>query len=334
MDNKWTGDQSILTTMEIDLAQGSQLVYVIPDIMLTMGDFFRNIQVSILTRGYEQWSHGEANLLITRGLVGRLSNTSNVGFAYEVQGVMDYLTSHDVQALPGRRAIQFNDKDEETQSDEESFHTLAVLIDNASGDQTSKNQHEILCFDLMASKACIIEPGGRGLMHIRLSLEIPRRSYGCIAARSSAAWKFDLDIGVGIIDYLKLPEPSWEDEDIIPLRECLSENHTRTTSPWTSVPRCMDLSDDATDIEDDFLSHIQYLANLTTPIASPEPTDTIWDSYQDTSEDEWLNPLALEGDGKKPSQIIATGFEMDYPSLRRIMEIDSQSTPIQLFQPQ
>ncbi|KAG6521935.1 hypothetical protein ZIOFF_019069 [Zingiber officinale] len=42
-------------------------------------------------------------LLITRGLVGRLSNTPNVGFAYTIQGVVDYLTSHGVRALPGRR---------------------------------------------------------------------------------------------------------------------------------------------------------------------------------------------------------------------------------------
>ncbi|KAG6538538.1 hypothetical protein ZIOFF_003662 [Zingiber officinale] len=72
-DNRWIGDQAILATMEIDLTRGSQM---------------RN---------------GEENLLITRGMVGRLSNTPNVGFAYEVQGVVNYLTSHGVHALPGRR---------------------------------------------------------------------------------------------------------------------------------------------------------------------------------------------------------------------------------------
>ncbi|KAG6478012.1 hypothetical protein ZIOFF_061444 [Zingiber officinale] len=61
-----------------------------------------NIQVSILARGYENWRNGEANLLVTRGLVGRLSNTPNVGFAYEIQNVVDYLASHGVRALPGR----------------------------------------------------------------------------------------------------------------------------------------------------------------------------------------------------------------------------------------
>ncbi|KAG6524889.1 hypothetical protein ZIOFF_014834 [Zingiber officinale] len=73
-DNKWLGDQAILATMEVDL-----------------------------TRGYDQWRNGEANLLITTGLVGRLSNTPNLGFAYEIQGVVDYLASHSVNALPGRR---------------------------------------------------------------------------------------------------------------------------------------------------------------------------------------------------------------------------------------
>ncbi|KAG6472176.1 hypothetical protein ZIOFF_069633 [Zingiber officinale] len=101
-DNRWQGDQAIFATMEIDLTHGSQLVYVIPDTMLTISDFYRNIQVSILTRGYENWRNGEANLLVTRGLVGRLSNTPNVGFAYEVQNVVDYLASHGVRALPGR----------------------------------------------------------------------------------------------------------------------------------------------------------------------------------------------------------------------------------------
>ncbi|KAG6528735.1 hypothetical protein ZIOFF_010920 [Zingiber officinale] len=62
-----------------------------------------NIQISLLTRGYDQWRNGEANLLITTGLVGRLSNTPNVGFAYEIQGVVDYLASHSVSALPRRR---------------------------------------------------------------------------------------------------------------------------------------------------------------------------------------------------------------------------------------
>ncbi|KAG6477314.1 hypothetical protein ZIOFF_066567 [Zingiber officinale] len=36
-------------------------------------------------------------------MVGRLSNTPNVGFEYSINGVVDYLISHGVRALPGRR---------------------------------------------------------------------------------------------------------------------------------------------------------------------------------------------------------------------------------------
>ena len=71
--------------------------------MQKIGDFYRNFQISILTRGYQNWQNGEANLLITRGLVGRLSNTPNVGFAYQINNVSEYLVSRRVRALPGRR---------------------------------------------------------------------------------------------------------------------------------------------------------------------------------------------------------------------------------------
>ncbi|ATZ69463.1 ORF3 polyprotein [Cacao swollen shoot CE virus] len=102
-DNRWTGDQSIFAQMEIDLTKGSQLVYVIPDTMMTIGDFARNVQISILTRGYENWQNGEANLLITRAMTGRLSNTPNVAFAYQIEGATDYLASHGVKAIAGKK---------------------------------------------------------------------------------------------------------------------------------------------------------------------------------------------------------------------------------------
>ncbi|KAG6507915.1 hypothetical protein ZIOFF_033268 [Zingiber officinale] len=69
---------------------------------LPLSSMSRNKQVSFLARGYENWQNGETNILVTRGLVGRLSNTPNVGFAYEVQNVVDYLASYGVRALPGR----------------------------------------------------------------------------------------------------------------------------------------------------------------------------------------------------------------------------------------
>ncbi|KAG6468409.1 hypothetical protein ZIOFF_073094 [Zingiber officinale] len=93
-------------------------------------------------------------------MIGRLSNTPNVAFAYEINGVVDYLTSHGIVALPRRqystRQLQgmnwvirptnicipmqpskassrptYNNKDEEVASDEEELrsHTIAVLVE-------------------------------------------------------------------------------------------------------------------------------------------------------------------------------------------------------------
>nr|WIA47478.1 P3a, polyprotein [Andraeanum bacilliform virus] len=102
-DTRWTDDHSIIAAMEVDLSTGNQLIYVIPDIIMTIGDFARHIQISILTRGYDNWSGGEANLLVTRGMTARLSNTPNTGFAYQINHVAEFLVSRGVRAIPGQQ---------------------------------------------------------------------------------------------------------------------------------------------------------------------------------------------------------------------------------------
>ncbi|KAG6497619.1 hypothetical protein ZIOFF_045523 [Zingiber officinale] len=62
-DTRWTDDRSIIGTMEVDLSE-------------------------------------ESNLLITRGLIGRLTNTSHAGFRYNIQNVADYLASTGINAVP------------------------------------------------------------------------------------------------------------------------------------------------------------------------------------------------------------------------------------------
>ncbi|KAG6533822.1 hypothetical protein ZIOFF_007700 [Zingiber officinale] len=88
-----------ITAYRVDLAEGHQLIYVMPDIMLTIKDFFRHIQISIQTHGYESWEGAEANLLVTRSITARLSNTPNVGFAFRVEKVAEYLRSKGVKAI-------------------------------------------------------------------------------------------------------------------------------------------------------------------------------------------------------------------------------------------
>nr|WKY95835.1 polyprotein [Dioscorea bacilliform BL virus] len=101
-DCSWKGKRSLIARMEIDLTKGSQMVYIAPNLMKKLADFYHNIQISILTKGYDDYHNSEANLLITKALVGRLSNTSNTGFSYSISGIADYFITHGVQAIKGQ----------------------------------------------------------------------------------------------------------------------------------------------------------------------------------------------------------------------------------------
>ncbi|KAG6505402.1 hypothetical protein ZIOFF_037758 [Zingiber officinale] len=244
-DNRWQGDQAIFATMEIDLTNGSQLVYVIPDTMLTISDFYRNIQISILTRGYEGWQNSEANLLITRGLVGRLSNTPNVGFAYEVQNVVDYLTSHGFENYQATTANHptYNTNDEEVQSDEEEVrnHIVAVLI------ETPVPKEELLVkrisslavlpqrrtegsagYDLAISYPQEIAARSRSMMGAGICIQVPKGTYARITPRSSATMRGLLIMG-GVIDSdyrgeLKIIAYNATDNDIfLDQQECIAQ---------------------------------------------------------------------------------------------------------------
>ncbi|XP_074557517.1 uncharacterized protein LOC141813446 [Curcuma longa] len=99
-DTRWRDDRSIIGTMEVDLSGGTQLVYIAPNILISVEDFFHHIELAIQTHGYEEWNSAESNLLITRGLIGRLTNTSHAGFRYNVQNVADYLASTGIHVVP------------------------------------------------------------------------------------------------------------------------------------------------------------------------------------------------------------------------------------------
>ena len=98
-DTRWSDDRSIISTMEIDLTGGAQLAYTAPDLMMSIHDFFNHIQLVVQTHRYDNWQAGESNLLISRSLIGRLSNDSFTRFNYNIQNVADHLASHGVQGI-------------------------------------------------------------------------------------------------------------------------------------------------------------------------------------------------------------------------------------------
>ncbi|KAJ1698241.1 hypothetical protein LUZ63_006753 [Rhynchospora breviuscula] len=100
-DTRWRDDRAVIISMEMDLTSGTQLAYTAPDMTLSIRDFRDHIQLVIQTHGYEGWQGGESNLLLSRSLIGRLSNTSHTNFRYNVQNVADHLASRGVRAIPG-----------------------------------------------------------------------------------------------------------------------------------------------------------------------------------------------------------------------------------------
>nr|GFB40156.1 TPA: orf y [Tanacetum cinerariifolium] len=75
--------------------------------IISVNDFHNHVEVAIQTHGYDTWQGGESNLLITMALTGKLSNTSYMGFQYNVENVVDHLITNGIIAIPGeKRSIE------------------------------------------------------------------------------------------------------------------------------------------------------------------------------------------------------------------------------------
>ncbi|KAG6510313.1 hypothetical protein ZIOFF_028323 [Zingiber officinale] len=159
---------------------------------------YDRLQRSVLIRGYENWRNGEANLLITKGMVGRLSNTPNVGFAYLVENVVEYLTTHGVRALPGRH--------NSTSSIIGQNWIIQQSTVNIPMQLTEVNTRNLLDgrisirYAIVIKESYTIPPHGRILSSTGIYMAVPEGTYGGIAPRSGVAWMHEIHIGVGIID--------------------------------------------------------------------------------------------------------------------------------------
>ncbi|KAG6499753.1 hypothetical protein ZIOFF_039545 [Zingiber officinale] len=221
----------------------------------------------------------------------------------------NYLASSSAQIA------SYNSKDEEIQSDEETFHTLAVLVGQTLDDPTyGEGDDYYEPIQDTETQPSVLRKISNGI-----SLEIPYGSYGRIATRSSTAWNLGLDVRDGVIDI------DYRREIII-----LSFNHSDEpiriqlgdTSLEASVLRSIDPALEKPKDADDFVSQLQYMALITTPTISAD--QQIWNTYSD-NEEEWLNPFTTEGGGENTqssSQLLATGCESGLGvKLARIWEL-------------
>ncbi|GKG49069.1 hypothetical protein Tco_0515521, partial [Tanacetum coccineum] len=68
-DTRWEYSRQIIGTMEVDLSAGTKLVYMLPDMVLSIDDFHNHVEVAIETHGYDTWQAGESNLLVTMAMI-------------------------------------------------------------------------------------------------------------------------------------------------------------------------------------------------------------------------------------------------------------------------
>ncbi|GJT48750.1 Orf y [Tanacetum coccineum] len=161
-DTRWEDSRQIIATMEVDLSAGTQLVYTFPDMILSVNDFHNHVEVAIQTHGYDTWQ-GESNLLITIALTGRLSNTSYMGFQYNMENVVDHLTTTGITATPGERkeyrqtpqpprySVDQHDREviRNDNLDEDEEHFIGICL------QTPQEEH--ISYDVCFCESCLNE---------------------------------------------------------------------------------------------------------------------------------------------------------------------------------
>ena len=291
-DTRWLDDRSIISTMEMDLTRGVQLAYTAPDMMMSIHDFFNNIQLVIQTHGYENWQAGESNLLISRSLIGRLSNDSFTRFNYNIQNVADHLASHGVQAIPGRS------------------HTTAEL----RGRQWTIRAPEVS--QVQNPQEAAIRTRTDGSISVRFKNYAPTKPY----EESSKGTAGEDTLSDEEEHALFLSDISGEDDcsyigDEVPEWIDFYENGE------VEVPEIEDITDkeENDDENSEYLEIIKALAALQRD-AIPQPSEDgpIWDKSDEAEEenDGLVNPFAKGGGEDR--QNFALMAEMEYPKLKKI----------------
>lgn len=94
--------RAVIGTMEVDMTKNRELIYFTPDFIIPVPDFCNHICLLIKTKGYESMVAGK-NLMITKALVGRLSNRSTYNFKLQIDNVMTHLGTQGVKAIMGKK---------------------------------------------------------------------------------------------------------------------------------------------------------------------------------------------------------------------------------------
>ncbi|KAG6478462.1 hypothetical protein ZIOFF_061905 [Zingiber officinale] len=165
LDTRLRGARSIIATMEMDLTRGTQMMYVIPDLMMSVQDFSNHVEISIQTYGYTEWQMGS-----------------------------NYLPSRGVIAIPGTRFTT-----------EELRQQRWILRPSARQNLVAPTRMMEITSPDGEILAMIMEESQEALYVIKLDQDaiLPKRKTtraAGIAPHSGVAWQKGIQVGAGVID--------------------------------------------------------------------------------------------------------------------------------------
>ncbi|GJU44590.1 Orf y [Tanacetum coccineum] len=293
-DTRWEDSQQIIRTVEVDPSARTRLVYMFPDMVLSIDYFHNPVEVAIQTHGYDTWQGGKSNLLVTMAMIGRLSNTSYMGFQYSVDIVVDHLTTTGITAIPGER----RNEDEE--------HFIGICLQNP---QTQHIPCNIYFCEECLSEARILEEEPLNQTR-RSNKPIQLKHNWSTLGEPSKKWDYYVkyDALANITPVEEFAATGWGDEfsdDENTLEKVTILNESEEQSNWDDDERSggeiLIIQEKLTQNQQDFLD--EYLPQ--------------WDDHlaiqKQESDLEWENPFT-----EKRAQIISKHEEQAFPSTSKV----------------
>nr|GEV88540.1 zinc finger, CCHC-type [Tanacetum cinerariifolium] len=110
-DTRWEDSQEIIGIIEVDLSTGTQLVYMFPNMVLSIDDFNNHVEVSIQTHGYDTRQGGESNLLVIMAMIVIPGERRNVKELEGMSWNLKNLLNKPQTPQPARYSVDQHDRE-------------------------------------------------------------------------------------------------------------------------------------------------------------------------------------------------------------------------------
>ena len=103
VDNRHINSMSkaVIATIEADMNDCLELVYITPDFMVTLDTLYKNIKIIIQSHGYNM-KDSDPNLLITKAFTGQISNNTKIKYTIRNNNIIEILGRQGIKAIEAK----------------------------------------------------------------------------------------------------------------------------------------------------------------------------------------------------------------------------------------